>query len=69
MGDTKDLVLKRMGAPWKDEDCGKYLGGRPPGCVEEFIYAHPYAPFVPEYWDISFDSNKHTISNVHLVSP
>src|SRR5271154_6557497 len=70
IGDTKNLVLKRMGVPWKDDDgCGKYLGGRPVGCVEEFIYAHPYAPYVPEYWVISFNSDGQTISNVHLISP
>jgi hypothetical protein len=69
IGDTKSRVRKRMGAPWKDEECGKYLGGRPVGCVTEFIYAHPYAPYAPEYWEISFDSNNQTISNIHLVSP
>jgi hypothetical protein len=58
-----------MGDPWKDEKCGAYLGGKPPGCVEEFIYENPYAPYAPEYWVIDFDSNSHVISNVHLVSP
>ncbi len=42
--DARELVLKRMGAPWKDEECGKYIGGQPAGCAEEFTYAHPYAP-------------------------
>ena len=67
--DPKELVLKRMGKPWKDEECGQYLGGFPAGCAEEFVYAHPYAPFIPEYWVISFNSNHRVIRNVHLVSP
>jgi hypothetical protein len=69
IGDTKDLVLKRMGTPWKDEECGKYQGGITTGCVEEFVYAHPYAPYAPEYWDIEFDSNNQVISNIQLTSP
>lgn len=67
--DTKDMVLKQMGSPWKNERCGAYLGGFPPGCAEEFIYAHPYAPYLPEYWIIYFDSNHQVISSAHLVSP
>jgi len=67
--DNKRIVLQRMGNPWKSEECGKYLGGYPAGCVEEFIYAHPYAPYVPEYWVIYFNSNNQVISNVHMISP
>ena len=67
--DPREFVLMRMGNPWKKEECGKYLGGYPAGCVEEFIYAHPYAPYFPEYWVIYFDSSHRVISVVHLVSP
>jgi hypothetical protein len=70
IGDTKDLVLKRMGTPWKDGGCVEYLAGR--RCAEEFIYAHPYAPFAYDYWHIGFDSNNRTILKVrkmHLASP
>jgi hypothetical protein len=58
-----------MGAPWKDEKCGDYLGGQPAGCVVDFIYAHPYAPYAPQYWVIDFDSQQRVINKVHLVSP
>jgi|HubBroStandDraft_1064217.scaffolds.fasta_scaffold204140_2 hypothetical protein len=67
--DAKSLVLERMGPPWKDEGCGQYLGGQPTGCAEEFIYAHPFAPYVPEYWVVDFGSNHRVINHVHLVSP
>ncbi|HKN21387.1 MAG TPA: hypothetical protein VJX73_08220 [Terracidiphilus sp.] len=67
--DARDLVLRRMGAPWKDEDCGVYLGGSPPGCVEEFIYADPFAPYFPGYWVVSFNSSHKVIQLVHPLSP
>lgn len=67
--DSRELVLKRMGNPWKNEECGKYLAGHPPGCVEEFVYAHPYAPYFPEYWVIYFNSSHRVINDAHLVSP
>jgi hypothetical protein len=67
--DARELVLKRMGTPWKDEECGKYVGGYPAGCIEKFVYAHPYAPYAPEYWVIYFNSTHRVISDVHLVSP
>jgi hypothetical protein len=67
--DSRDYVLKQMGIPWKDEECGVYLGGKPSGCVEEFYYAHPYAPYVPEYWVIDFNSSQRVIQSTHLVSP
>jgi hypothetical protein len=67
--DSSDSVLKHMGNPWKDEECGVYLGSKPVGCVTDFIYAHPYAPYIPEYWVIRFDSNRRVINKVHLISP
>jgi hypothetical protein len=67
--DSKDLVLRKMGNPWKDEECGKYLAGETVSCVEEFTYAHPYAPYVPEYWVVDFNSSHQVINRVHLISP
>lgn len=67
--DARELVLKQMGQPWKVEECGKYFGDSPPNCVEEFVYAHPYAPYVPQYWVIYFNSGHQVISDAHLDSP
>lgn len=68
-GDDRSSVVRKVGKPWKDGECGAYVGGRPPGCGEEFIYAHPYAPVFPEYWVVYFDAGHHVINSVHLVSP
>jgi hypothetical protein len=67
--DTRVVVLDRMGKPWKDERCGEYLGGSPSGCAEEFLYAHPYAPLVPEYWVVDFNQDRRVINSLHLISP
>jgi hypothetical protein len=69
IGDTKSSVVKQMGRPWKDEECGKYLGGRSEGCAEEYIYAPPFAPYDPTYWDIGFNASGQVIDAEKLQSP
>jgi len=69
INDSRDAVVRMMGHPWKQEDCGKWLGGTGAGCTEEFVYAHPYAPYIPEYWIISFNSDHKVINVYHAVSP
>jgi hypothetical protein len=68
-GEGKDIVLSQMGKPWKDESCGEFLGGNPPGCVEDLIYAHPFAPYIPEYWIVYLDREHHVISHYYTTSP
>ena len=60
-GDTRELVLQRMGNPWKAEVCGEVSGGWAPGCTENLIYAHPYAPYVSQYWVVDLNS-EHRVS-------
>jgi hypothetical protein len=67
--DSRESVLKTMGRPWRDDRCGDFLGGKSPGCVEEFVYANPFAPYVPEYWIVSFDMNRKAISFYYTTSP
>jgi hypothetical protein len=69
VGSNREAVLARMGQPRKHGECGAYLGGKAPGCIEEFIYVHPYAPYVPEYWSVQFDASRKVVSREHLVSP
>jgi hypothetical protein len=68
-GQSREVVVRQMGKPWKDEKCGEYLGGSLPECVEEFVFANPFAPLVPEYWVLQFDSSRKLISHEHLQSP
>jgi hypothetical protein len=69
INDTRETVLDTMGKPWKDDDCGEFLGGKQANCTEEFVYAHPFAPYVPEYWIVSFDSNNKAINFFYTTSP
>jgi hypothetical protein len=66
--DTRSDVLNQMGNPWNDGKCG-FIGGPSADCVEEFIYAHPYAPLLPEYWVISFNRDRRVIDSVYSTSP
>ena len=69
VGDDRQTVLQRAGAPWRDEACGTLFAGEPNGCLHELVYAHPYAPYVPEYWVVYLDSSQHVLSQSHLISP
>jgi hypothetical protein len=69
VNDSCKSVLKTTGRPWRDDGCGDFLGGKSPGCVEEFVYANPFAPYVPEYWIVSFDMNKRVIDFYYTTSP
>jgi hypothetical protein len=67
--EPKDGVAQAMGRPWKDEACGDFLGNKPADCAEEFVYANPYAPYMPEYWIVSFNSNRRVIDTYYTTSP
>jgi hypothetical protein len=69
VNDSRESVLKRVGRPWREDGCGVFLGGKPPGCAEEFVYANPFAPYVPEYWIVSFDMNGRVIDLYYTTSP
>ena len=69
VGDDSAEVHRLLGRPWKDEACGAIFGGQPVGCVQEFVYAHPYAPYAPEYWIVYLDANRKVLDKAHLVSP
>jgi hypothetical protein len=68
LGDRRALVLKQMGKPWKDGQCG-YLINSSPDCVEELIYAHPYAPLLPAYWVVSLNRDNQVIGSYYTTSP
>jgi hypothetical protein len=71
VGDTREQVVRLLGKPRRIEKCGEPFGnpGGKPGCVEDYLYASPYAPLIPEYWSVSFDKNGRVIEKYHYVSP
>jgi hypothetical protein len=71
IGDSRDRVLELMGKPKTIEKCGEPFGGKTsnPGCKEDYLFASPFAPFVPEYWSVSLDDSGRVINKYHYVSP
>ena len=69
VADEQQRVIEAAGKPWRTEACGSLSGGQPIGCTKELVYAHPYAPYVPEYWVVYVDSERHVLSKTHLISP
>jgi hypothetical protein len=70
-GDSEEQVVRLLGKPNRIEKCGESFGnpGGPVGCVEDYLYSSPFAPLVPEYWAVSFDSRKHVVGKEHYLSP
>lgn len=71
VGDSQEQVVRLLGNPKSIEKCGQPFGnpGRPRGCVEDYLYASPFAPLLPEYWSVSFDNSRHVVGKEHYVSP
>ena len=69
IGDSRNAVVAQLGQPWKKTHCGEFLGGSPPGCHDEYVYANPYAPLLPEYWTVSFNADGRVVNVVRLASP
>lgn len=38
-------------------------------CATEYVYSHPLAPFLPDYYVFSFSADGRVIQAIHLVSP
>jgi len=71
IGDSREQVIRLLGKPWRIEKCGEPFGntGGKPGCLEDYLYASPYAPLIPQYWSVSFDRSGRVIEKYYYVSP
>ena len=68
VGATQNEVIQAMGRPSWIEPCGKSFGEPKPHCTE-FIYRNSFAPFVPEYWSVSFDTGGSVVGTYVYESP
>jgi len=50
------------------EPCGKSFGEAKPNCTE-YIYRNSFAPFVPEYYSVSFDPKGQVVEKYVYSSP
>ena len=68
-GQTSASVISILGKP-------NYHAGScsadfipPQNCVKEYVYSHPFAPMIPEYYVVWFSSNDQVLSAEILNSP
>lgn len=70
---TEQEVVKYLGHPNRVEKCGEFLGPlesrEMEGCAKEFLYASPFAPVLPQYYVVRFDSNNRVKGKTPYTSP
>jgi|SRR5689334_22012410 len=69
IGDSRTSVIERMGKPnYHAGKCG-VIHFPDKNCAVEYVYSHPFAPLVPEYYIVSFSSDDHVIEASPWSSP
>ena len=68
IGSSNHEVINLLGRPSWVEPCGKSFGTAKPNCTE-YIYRNSFAPLVPEYYSVSFDTSGHVIDKYVYSSP
>jgi hypothetical protein len=68
VGASKEQVVHLLGTPSWAEPCGKSFGTPKPNCTE-YIYRNSFAPLVPEYYSVSFDTSGHVVEKYVYSSP
>jgi hypothetical protein len=68
-GATRQQVLDVLGAPnYHEGACGKIHPAHR-GCATEFVYAHPFAPLLPDYYVVEFSKEGRAIEAERITSP
>jgi len=69
VGDSKDSVDARLGKPnYYSGACG-VIHIPDKRCALEYVYSHPFAPLLPEYYIVSFSAEGHLIEADQWDSP
>ena len=68
VGASDAQVRNLLGRPSWTEPCGKSFGTPKPSCTE-YLYRNSFAPFVPEYYSVRFDTSSHVIDKFVYESP
>ena len=68
VGASDAQVRNLLGRPSWSEPCGKSFGTPKPNCTE-YLYRNSFAPLVPEYYSVKFDSNSRVIDKYVYESP
>jgi hypothetical protein len=68
VGASDQQVVRLLGTPSWVEPCGKSFGTPKPNCTE-YIYRNSFAPLLPEYYSVSFDTSGHVVDKHVYSSP
>ncbi len=67
--DSREFVIAKLGSPnYHTGACGA-ISTSPPACATEYVYSHPFAPLLPDYYVISFSADYRVIAADRLTSP
>ena len=69
MGQSRNAVLASLGRPnYHEGSCG-VIHFPDKNCATEYVYAHPFAPWIPDYYIVSFSSDNRVIEANQWTSP
>ena len=69
IGEPRDSVIAKMGKPnYHAGGCG-VIHFPDKACAVEYVYSHPSAPIIPEYYIVSFSSDDRVIEADEWDSP
>jgi hypothetical protein len=69
-GDTRESVTSSFGRPnYHAGPCSSASWAFPKGCASEYVYSHPFAPLLSDYYVVWFSSDDRVIDAEHLSSP
>jgi hypothetical protein len=68
-GGSRASVIARIGKPnYYEGRCG-VIHFPDKNCAHEYVYSHPFAPLIPQYYIVSFSSDGHIIEANRWDSP
>jgi len=68
VGASAQDVQRLLGRPSRVEPCGTSFGSPKANCTE-YIYRNSFAPLIPEYYSVSFDTSGHVVDKFVYGSP
>ena len=68
-GELRASVIVKLGKPnYHEGKCG-VIHVPKKNCSTEYVYSHPFAPLIPDYYIVSFSSDDHVIEADRWSSP
>ena len=69
VGQSRQEIISRLGKPhYYSGRCG-VIADPLKTCTLEYVYGHPFAPLIPDYYIVSFSSDERVIQADRYSSP